>query len=197
VEKELKADCLAMLPLLKPAPVPDARDQGLSKPMLGKLQRIRAQPMLEIVLDEPFSQFSEALRAVKVASDLSAILNTKKNVGFISTLPGEGKSTVAANYAQLIAHAGTRAVLIDADLRSLTLSVKLGGEGAGLIDVLAGWKSVDEAMLVDARSGLRFLPVGSKGNMPHTNELLASEAMKTVIMKLQESFDYIVLDLPL
>jgi polysaccharide biosynthesis transport protein len=148
-------------------------------------------------LTNPSRNLAEALRAVKVASDLSAILNTKKNVGFISTLPGEGKSTVAANYAQLIAHAGTRAVLIDADLRSLTLSVKLGGEGAGLIDVLAGWKSVDEAMLVDARSGLRFLPVGSKGNMPHTNELLASEAMKTVIMKLQESFDYIVLDLPL
>ncbi|HMF05480.1 MAG TPA: CpsD/CapB family tyrosine-protein kinase [Methylocella sp.] len=111
-------------------------------------------------------------------------------------LPGEGKSTVAANYAQLIAHAGTRALLIDADLRNPTLSVKLVGERTGLIDVLAGWQPVEEAILAGSRSGLYFLPAGVKANMPHTNELLASEAMRNLITKLQESFEYIVLDLP-
>jgi polysaccharide biosynthesis transport protein len=181
---------------LKAPSLPDAKDPRLSEPKPARPKQIRAQPMFDIVLDKPFSQLSEALRTVKVASDLSAILKTKKITGFISTLPGEGKSTVAANYAQLVAHTGTRAVLIDADLRKPTLSVKLGGEGTGLIDVLAGWKSVDEAMLVDTRSGLRFLPAGAKANMPHTNEMLASEAMKKLIVMLQESFDYIVLDLP-
>ena len=196
VEEELQADCLAMLPLLKSAALSDVRDPGLAESMPAQSKRVQAQPMLDIVLEKPLSQFSEALRSVKVASDLSAILKTKKVTGFVSTLPGEGKSTISANYAQLIAHAGTRAVLIDADLRNPTLSVRLGGEGTGLIDVLAGWETVEEAMLIDPRSGLRFLPAGSKANMPHTSELLASEAMKNLISNLQESFDYIVLDLP-
>jgi len=50
-------------------------------------------------------------------------------------------------------------------------------------------------MLVDPRTGLRFLPAGCKATMPHTNELLASSAMKQLIAKLQESFDYVILDL--
>jgi polysaccharide biosynthesis transport protein len=51
-------------------------------------------------------------------------------------------------------------------------------------------------MLVDPRTGLRLLPAGCKATMPHTNELLASNAMKNLITSLQESFDYVVLDLP-
>ncbi|MCI0598514.1 MAG: polysaccharide biosynthesis tyrosine autokinase [Beijerinckiaceae bacterium] len=197
VEEELQCGCLAMLPLLKASNEADVRDPCIGESATStQPKRIQARPMLDIVLDKPFSQFSEALRTVKVASDLSAIVKTKKVTGFISTLPGEGKSTVSANYAQLIAHAGTRAILIDADLRNPTLSVQLGSEGSGLIDVLAGWKSIDEAMLVDSRSGLRFLPAGSKANMPHTNELLASEAMKNLIFKLQETYDYVIVDLP-
>jgi succinoglycan biosynthesis transport protein ExoP len=197
VEEELQADCLAMLPRLKAVIGPEASESVVAEAApSAHPARVRPQPMLDIVLDKPFSQFSEALRTVKVASDLNSILKSKKVTGIISTLPGEGKSTVAANYAQLIAHSGSRAVLIDADLRNPTLSVLLGSEGPGLIDVLAGWKSADEAMLVDPRSGLRFLPAGPKANMPHTNELLASEAMKSLIIKLQEIYDYILVDLP-
>jgi hypothetical protein len=40
-------------------------------------------------------------------------------------------------------------------------------------------------MLIDPRSGLRFLPAGSKTNMPHTSELLSSEAMKNLISNLR------------
>ena len=114
----------------------------------------------------------------------------------LSTLPNEGKSTIAANYAQLIAHGGSRAILIDADLRNPTLSRQLAYDGPGLIDVLAGWKSLDEILLLDPRSGLRLLPAGPKSNMPHTNELLASDAMKKLITLLQETYDYIIVDLP-
>jgi hypothetical protein len=141
--------------------------------------------MLDLVLDQPFSNLSEALRTVKVTSDLSEILKAKKVMGVISTLHGEGKSTVSANYAQLIAHAGSRSILIAADLRNPTLSRQLAYDGPGLIDVLAGWKSLDEILLLDPRSGLRFLPAGAKPNMPHTNELLASDAMKKLIALLR------------
>jgi polysaccharide biosynthesis transport protein len=136
------------------------------------------------------------LRTVKVASDISWILKSKRVMGVISTLPGEGKSTVSANFAQLIAHGGSRAVLIDADLRNPSLSRQLAYDGPGLIDVLAGCKTVDEVLLVDPRSGLRLLPSGHTSNLPHTNELLASDAMKNLIATLQDTYDYIIVDLP-
>ncbi len=196
VQEELQADCLAMLPLVKVPPMLDTSCPELSDPAKREVKRVRSQPMLDIALDKPFAQFSEALRRVKVASDFEAVLRANKVTGFTSTLPGEGKSTVSANYAQLIAHAGARVILIDADLRNPALSVSLGGDGAGLVDILAGWKTADEAILVDPRTGLRFLPAGCKATMPHTNELLASGAMKQLIANLQESFDYVVLDLP-
>lgn len=199
VEEELQINCLAMLPRIKPAAassvktteMPD-QSQPTSEPTLLRC----SQSILDFVLDQPFDTFSESLRTVKVTSDLSGILKVKKVVGMISTLPGEGKSTVSANYAQLIAHSGGRALLIDADLRNPTLSRQLANDGPGLIDVLAGWKSLDEILLLDPRSGLRFLPAGAKSNLPHTNELLASDAMKKLITRLKESYDYLIVDLP-
>jgi len=198
VEEELHVDCLAMLPLLKTAAGPDANFNAAGTPPVHPAPPLlmRPQAMLDIVLDQPFSNFSEALRAVKVTSDLTGILKAKKVTGVISTLPSEGKSTISANYAQLIAHSGSRALLIDADLRNPTLSQQVAYDGPGLIDILAGWKSLDEILLLDPRSGLRFLPAGPKSNMPHTNELLASDAMKKLIAVLQETYDYIIVDLP-
>ena len=186
-----------MLPLLKAASNVDDLDgtQVPPAPASSPL-RVRSQPVLDHVLDEPFSQFSEALRAVKVASDISGILKSKRVMGVISTLPGEGKSTICANFAQLVAHSGSRSVLIDADLRNPNLSRQLAYDGPGLIDVLAGCKTVDEVLLVNPRSGLRFLPSGQTSNLPHTNELLASDAMKKLIATLQDAYDYIIVDLP-
>jgi succinoglycan biosynthesis transport protein ExoP len=201
VEEELQVSCLALLPLIKTAAGSSpsvanlkVTETALEHPAPALL--MRSQAIFELVLDQPFSGFSEALRAVKVTSDLSGILKAKKVMGILSTLPGEGKSTISANYAQLIAHSGSHAILIDADLRNPTLSRQLGFDGPGLIDVLAGWKSLDEILLLDQRSGLRFLPAGAKSNMPHTNELLASDAMKKLITVLHDNYDYLIVDLP-
>jgi polysaccharide biosynthesis transport protein len=116
VEEELQLHCLAMLPLIKTKTLAAANATNLNAtatapaPSASQLL-MRRQAMSDLVLDQPFSNFSEALRTVKVTSDLSGILKAKKAMGIISTLPGEGKSTISANYAQLIAHGGSRALL--------------------------------------------------------------------------------------
>jgi polysaccharide biosynthesis transport protein len=199
IEEELQVNCLTMLPRLKVTAGTNVDDFDTAQPPPAPTSsplRMRSQPVLDHVLDEPFSQFSEALRTVKVASDVSGILKSKRVMGVISTLPGEGKTTICANYAQLIAHGGSRAILIDADLRNPSLSRQLAYDGPGLIDVLAGWKTVDEVLLLNPRSGLRLLPSGQTSNIPHTNELLASEAMKKLITTLQDTYDHIIVDLP-
>jgi polysaccharide biosynthesis transport protein len=154
----------------------------------------RSPLLLSHVLDEPFSQFTEALRSVKVASDLNH--ESIKVFGLTSTLPHEGKSTVAANYAQLIAQGERSTVLIDADLRNPNLSRQYPFEGPGLVEVIAGRRKLHDVVKVDRRTGLKVLPSGQKSNLINTNELLSSAAMLKVIDGLRESFDYIIVDLP-
>jgi polysaccharide biosynthesis transport protein len=159
----------------------------------------RAKPLFSYVLDEPFSQFTEGLRSVKVANDLRRSAESLKVVGFTSTLPHEGKSTIAANYAHVIAQGGRSAVLIDADLRNPDLSRHLAPpEGFGLADVITGGKTIDDAMVSDQRSGLMFLPSGSTSilTMLNTNDLLCSAAMKKLIGQLRQRYDSIIIDFP-
>ena len=200
VEEFLQVPCLALLPFIKdmPAGLKSQRPSNNAPHAAAssKQPAIRPNKMFDLVLEEPFSQFSEALRTVKVSSDLSQTTKAKKITGVISALSGEGKSTVSANYAQLIANGGGHTLLVDADLRNSNLSHRLGAGRPGLFDILDKEASADELLLRDPRSGLEFLPAGRNPHTPHTNELISSDAMKRLLMSFRERFDYIVVDLP-
>lgn len=152
--------------------------------------------MFWYALDFPFSQFAEALRSVKVAIDLSNGVKLNCVIGITSTLPNEGKSTTSCNFAHLLALGGNRVLLVDADLRSPTLSRNMAPSGeSGLIDVLAGRKTLNEVILMDPTSGLRFLPAGEINELMHTNEILGSQKLKNLIENLRKSYHYIIIDL--
>jgi succinoglycan biosynthesis transport protein ExoP len=199
VEDILHVKCLAMLPLLKSAPAthPENSAEFEALQLLPSPDRImRQHAKLDHVLDNPLSQFSEALKAVKVAMDFNGILKSKRVIGITSTLPHEGKSTIAANFAQLIAHAGASVILIDADLRNPSLSRQLAPECPGLVEVVVGLKSIDDVLMTYPRSGLKLLPAGASAQVLHTNELLASDAMRNLVDELRRHYDYVIVDLP-
>jgi succinoglycan biosynthesis transport protein ExoP len=154
-----------------------------------------SQDFLRYVVDAPFSRYAEAIRSVKIAADLSGVLKSHKVIGLTSTLPNEGKSTIAANLAHLIADAGGNVVLVDADLRSPTLSHWLAPDLPGLIDVVISNISLDAAITTIPSTRLDFLAAGATAKLPHTNEILASAAMKKVIDALRVKYDYIIVDL--
>jgi succinoglycan biosynthesis transport protein ExoP len=113
-------------------------------------------------------------------------------------LPEEGKSTIAANFAAMIAHAGSRVILVDADLRKPSLSRNLSpGASAGLVEVAAGRTALNDAIWTDPTNGLTFLPAGPESTkLLHPNEILASVAIKSLIDKLRGAFDYVIVDFP-
>lgn len=155
--------------------------------------------MTRIVLDAPGSAFAETLRHARLASDMMLHGRESRVIGIVSALPQEGKSTVAINFAALLAASGKRTLLIDADLRrpSLTAMLKPAPQ-AGLVEVLLGQAAWNQAIKVDRRSKLAVLPAGGRagaGEIHHPNELMASAAMKRLFDELRQTFDYIVVDL--
>ena len=192
VERELRANCLAVVPLVNIPAVTTYADNAVPK-------RIEQGGILNNVISAPFSRFAEAFRAVKVGIDLAAMTSSgkAKTIGITSTLPNEGKSTAAANLARLIAHTGGKTILVDCDLRnpSLTRALAPGAE-IGLLDVLSGKCHLSEAVWADAATSLLFLPMVAQVRPAHTNEILASLEMKKLIATLEQAYDYVLVDLP-
>jgi succinoglycan biosynthesis transport protein ExoP len=152
---------------------------------------------LRQVVDEPLSRFAEELRSIKIAADIGGSNRNHKVMGITSTLPGEGKSTVSSNLAELIAHSGKRVILLDADLRNPTLTRALAPDAkAGLLEVLNEKLSLKDAICVDDQTGLNFVPTRLKSRLVHSNEVLASERFSNLIDGLRDVYDYIILDLP-
>jgi succinoglycan biosynthesis transport protein ExoP len=189
IESTLHVNCLAMAPALKSGA--SAKEAG--GPGDGKDAKPVA--LLRNVVDAPFSRYAEAVRSVKIAADLNGALKSHKVIGLTSTLPNEGKSTLAANLGHLIADAGGRVLLLDGDLRSPSLSRWLAPDAPGLIDVVIGNVSIDASIVTVPGSRLDFLPAGATSKLPHTNEILASAAMKSLIDGLRAKYDYIIVDL--
>jgi polysaccharide biosynthesis transport protein len=151
------------------------------------------RPFMREVIDKPLSAFAEAFRSIKVAADISG----SRVIGITSTVPGEGKSTVASNLAELMAHAGKRVLVLDCDLRNPSLTRGLVSHPkAGLLEVLGGQVSLEDALYVDQETDLRFLPAVLGSRVAYTNEILASENFKNFVESQRKEYDFIVIDLP-
>jgi polysaccharide biosynthesis transport protein len=149
------------------------------------------------VIDAPLSRFAEAIRSIKLANDLSGAIKSSRVVGFTSSLPNEGKSTVAFALAQQMSQVGTRTILVDCDLRNPFLSREFAPNAkTGLLEVIAGKISYEEAIWKDPQTNLSFLPAITKFRMAHSSEVLASAKLKKLFEQLRESFDHVVVDLP-
>ena len=148
------------------------------------------------VVEEPLSAFAEGFRSVKMAADIAGSIRNNKVIGVTSTLPGEGKSTVSSNLAQLIAHAGKKVILLDGDLRNPTLTRSLSPNARlGLIDVLAANVRLQDALHFDSETRLAFLPTVLESRLAHTSEILASDAFRNLVDDLKRDYDYVIIDL--
>jgi polysaccharide biosynthesis transport protein len=113
-----------------------------------------------------------------------------------SCLPSEGKSTVAAAMAGLMAQSGARVILLDCDLRHPSLSRVLApNASAGFLDVVAGNLDLADAVWTDPTTNMAFLPAGTERGVPNAAEILTSNAAKSLFDALQIKYDYVIVDL--
>jgi polysaccharide biosynthesis transport protein len=203
VESELQTACISVVPIVdagKHQTLRDARlaapDQGLGD---GSSSRtiLRDQDLIWTALNLPFSRFAEALRSIKVAIDQnSGAASSGRVIGFTSSLPQEGKSTIAASVALLMAQAGARVILVDCDLRNPALSRKFAPKAEyGFLDVIVGSVPLEDAVWREPFTNLTFLPVSTKTRIENSAEILASPATKGLLEELQSNYDYVIVDL--
>lgn len=152
--------------------------------------------VMRFVQDSPFSRFTEAVRSIKVAADIAFMDHKSRVIGFTSALPNEGKTTISASFAQILALAGNKVVLVDADIRNPSLTRSLAPTATqGLLDVVLGKVDLDSAILKDAETQLYFLPTVVPSRVAQSSEFLSSSAMAKTMEALREKFDWVVVDL--
>ncbi len=138
---------------------------------------------------------AERYRTVRTALTYASGDDQRSQFVVSSSLPREGKTTVAANLAISWAQAGAEVCVVDADLRRPMLSQALGVEGSvGLSDLLEGAVALDEALIPWNSGMLTLLPAGPRPQDPPA--LLGSEGMRKLIFELATRFDVIIYDSP-
>ena len=197
VETALNAPCVALVPLVDDALTNDSLNGEDGLPSIGSKAIAHDGSVCWVVAEQPLSRFAEAIRSVKLAADLNTSNKNHKVIGFTSALPHEGKSTIAAALGQLVSQVGGKVIIVDCDLRNPSLSRTLAPNATlGIIDVLAGEHSLEDAIWRDGPGGMAFLPALSRSRIFHTSEVLASEPTKKLFEDLRESYNYVIVDLP-
>jgi succinoglycan biosynthesis transport protein ExoP len=198
-------DCIGLIPIIEaprraaiavPAPVSDlAHAHGESTRALGF-----GDPLLRHAKAAPFSAFSEAMRHLHVNVQRHTRGGRGTVLGCVSSEAGEGKSTIICNLAVLTAAAGRRVILLDWDLRKRTLTRALAPHARhGLADVAAGTARLEDAIFIDAASGLHFLPAGPPDftdDARHAGEVLGMDGTAQLVSALQDQYDFVLVDLP-
>lgn len=139
--------------------------------------------------------FTEAIRSLALNLRYLGPNGEVKTLGFTSSTPGEGKSTLTYNIGRALAELGHRVLLVDADMRKPTIHQLLNKSNMfGLSTVIAtdqGWRDI----IYSTEGG--FLDVLTSGpTPPNPVALLDSAKMSLLVQEWRQAYDYVLVDTP-
>ncbi|HET9643246.1 MAG TPA: polysaccharide biosynthesis tyrosine autokinase [Burkholderiaceae bacterium] len=173
-------------------------ESRLGVPALGVLQKVKGFTRKGFLSELAFfndsqSTFAEAVRTVRTSVLMSALDEAHKVVLVTSSVPEEGKTTVAFNLACALGQV-KKVLLVDGDLRRPKIARLVGRKGSlpGLADFVAGQAQASECVFFEERAGIHILPAGTVP--PNPLDLLSSHRFQEVLAKLKEGFDIVIID---
>ncbi|MBK0391981.1 polysaccharide biosynthesis tyrosine autokinase [Ramlibacter sp. CrO1] len=135
----------------------------------------------------------EALRSLRTALQFAMLESTNNRVLITGGTPGVGKSFVSANFAAVMASAGKRVLLIDADIRKGHLNQYFGiAREGGLSELITGGVTKEQAIRRAVLPNLDVIPTGTLP--PNPAELLVSSAFGSLIESLSADYDLVIID---
>jgi tyrosine-protein kinase Etk/Wzc len=149
-----------------------------------------------LAVNDPADLATEALRSLRTSLHF-ARLEAKNNLLMISgSSPDAGKTFVSANLAAVIAQAGQKVLLIDADMRKGSQHKVLGGQAEnGLSELIAG--QIDLARAVRSVEGLDKLHFIARGKVPpNPSELLMNAGFTAFLQQVLPLYDLVIIDTP-
>jgi len=147
------------------------------------------------VLKHPLSGFAEAFRSLAAAVTL-ARPDGANVIAITSSLPNEGKTTTSICLAEVLALGGSRVIALDCDLRRRSVNASLRANAQyGLLDVIRGVKTVEEAAHIDPKSGVHFLLL-PRAEAANAQSPLDLPAFDELLAQLKKTYDYVILDTP-
>lgn len=165
---------------------------------LANLSVVPAMPRVKHVADrivqKPLSAYSESIRSLYAALQLSNVDRPPKVIVVTSSVPNEGKTTIAVSLGRLAAKSGQRVLLIDGDLRHPSVGGQFSPRApeAGLVEVLAGRRDLAHVIHRDPISPLEFVPVAAPPANPA--DLLGSQSMRRLVEVLRRHYDLVIID---
>lgn len=177
-----------------------------------RILRMRKQLLIHYSGSSPISEAYKILRT-KLQNEVFKEGMKQKIILSSSSGPEEGKSMTISNLALVMAQAGLRTILVDADMRRSTIhkiyglkkrepglcdvlrgTAKLGEAIRTFTDLLMGEIGYDEALKLPGIDNLNILPSGSLPQIPA--ELLMSPQMPALLEELKNKFDLVLVDTP-
>src|SRR5262249_41789592 len=144
-------------------------------------------------VEKPLSNYAEAFRNLRTALFLSRDGRAPKVIALTSAIPGEGKTTTALSLGRQTAVSGARVVIVDADLRRRSLSMRIPHRvDRGLLELVAGRASLDDCLVRDELSGAMILPAANTGLIG--KDIFFAHDLSRVFDMLRERFDIVLVD---
>ena len=145
-------------------------------------------------LDQGRRLFQESIDALRASLSLSTQSATSRSIAIVSSMSGEGKSSIASQLAIAIAKAsGNKVLLVDADLRCPEQNQIFGvNTEPGLSEVISGTTSLTDAVNNRTGNSIHVLPSGSIVQNRH--RVINAEAIKKLVDEALQHYQYIVFD---
>jgi succinoglycan biosynthesis transport protein ExoP len=179
--------------------VRDVKDQ-FGEVVLGLVPQVkvsRSQPEQALLqTNDSRVAYAESFRHLRSALLLSSGGEKRpQTLLFTGAAPAEGKTTVAMNLARVMATAGLRVALIDADSHNGRMHKLFGAENElGLLDFLRGEAGAKAVVHPTSVPGLEFVPIGTRPS--ESDGIFLRPGLENLLDELKTGRDFLILDGP-
>ena len=150
-------------------------------------------PKTDAKTDRVFLQ--NAIKTLATNIRFASVDNPIQSIVMTSSIPNEGKSTIAIELAKAMATGGREVLLVECDMRRRTLAAAMGLHARhGIYAVLSGQVDLDDAVVETSTRGMYFLD--SEPHIPNPVDILASKRFHRFVEGLRQQYDFVIFDTP-